>query len=80
MVIAHFMPHTALKGLTPVEKLLKYLAQKALEKKIKNFTGVDDPYEEPEAPELILYSDKETVGESVQKVLDKLEELEYVKM
>jgi adenylylsulfate kinase-like enzyme len=54
--------------------------KKALEKKIKNFTGVDDPYEEPEAPELILYSDKETVGESVQKVLDKLEELEYVKI
>jgi len=59
---------------------VKGMYKKALEKKIKNFTGVDDPYEEPEAPELILYSDKETVGESVQKVLDKLEELEYVKI
>ena len=35
------------------------------EGKIKNFTGVDDPYEEPEHPELIVETDKETITESV---------------
>jgi adenylylsulfate kinase len=54
---------------------VKGMYQKALEGKIKHFTGVDDPYEEPEHPELILYTDTESVEESVQKVLQKLEEL-----
>src|SRR5213080_3940527 len=35
--------------------------------KIKNFTGVDDPYEEPENPELVIETDKETVDESVAR-------------
>ncbi|MHA1408320.1 MAG: hypothetical protein ACTSSG_13195 [Candidatus Heimdallarchaeaceae archaeon] len=37
-----------------------------------------DPYEEPQAPEVICETDKETVEESVQKVLDKMEELGYI--
>ena len=45
---------------------------------IKNFTGIDDPYEEPENPELILDTDKETVEESAQKVLDMLKTLNYI--
>lgn len=48
------------------------------EGKIKNFTGVDDPYEEPEQPELIVETDKETVEVSVQRILTKLEELGYL--
>jgi adenylylsulfate kinase len=52
--------------------------KKAIEGKITHFTGVDDPYEEPEHPELILDTDKETIEESVRKVLNKIEELEYL--
>src|SRR5256714_6410370 len=48
------------------------------EGKIKNFTGVDDPYEEPLHPELIVETDKETVDESVERILAKLVELEYL--
>ncbi len=48
------------------------------EGKIKNFTGVDDPYEEPEHPELVIETDKETLAESVQRVLTKLVELDYL--
>lgn len=48
------------------------------EGKIKNFTGVDDPYEEPENPDLVVETDKETVEESVQKIFAKLEELGYL--
>ncbi len=48
------------------------------EGKIKNFTGVDDPYEEPEHPELVIETDKETVEESVARIFAKLEELGYL--
>jgi adenylyl-sulfate kinase len=48
------------------------------EGKIKNFTGIDDPYEEPEHPELIVETDKETITESVARIFTKLEELGYL--
>src|SRR3989440_4875172 len=48
------------------------------EGKIKNFTGVDDPYEEPERPELVIETDKESVGESVSRIFAKLVELGYL--
>ena len=48
------------------------------EGKIKNFTGVDDPYEEPEHPELVIETNRETVEESVQRIFDKLVELGYL--
>ena len=41
---------------------------------IKDFTGIDAPYEEPETPEIIIDTDKETVDESAEKVLQKLQE------
>ncbi|MBV9713489.1 MAG: adenylyl-sulfate kinase [Ktedonobacteraceae bacterium] len=48
------------------------------EGKIKNFTGVDDPYEEPEHPDLVVETDKETVEESIGRIFAKLEELGYL--
>jgi adenylylsulfate kinase len=57
---------------------VKGMYQKALEGKIKHFTGVDDPYEEPEYPELIVDSDKESIEESITKVMKRLKELEYI--
>ena len=57
---------------------VKGMYKKALAGEIKDFTGVQHPYEEPEKPELVIYSDRETVDESVQKVLKKLEELGYI--
>jgi len=57
---------------------VKGMYQKALDGQIKDFTGVDDPYEEPEHPELIVDTDKESVEESVKKVLQKIEELGYL--
>ena len=39
------------------------------------FTGIDDPYEEPLNPEVIVSTDRETVEESAVKVILKLEEL-----
>jgi adenylylsulfate kinase len=52
--------------------------QKAMKGEIKEFTGISDPYEEPENPEMLLQTDKETLEESVGNVLKKLEELSYL--
>lgn len=62
-----------------IQRDVKGMYKKAIEGKITHFTGVDDPYEEPEHPELILDTDKESVEESVQKVFKKLEELGHLK-
>src|SRR5262245_5868276 len=48
------------------------------EGKIKGFTGVDDPYEEPEYPELVIETDEETVEESVRNIFTRLEDLGYL--
>jgi adenylyl-sulfate kinase len=65
----------------PLEKLVerdtKGLYKKALAGEIDNFTGVNDPYEDPENAEIILETEKETVEESVAKVLRGLEEKGY---
>ena len=61
-----------------VKRDVKGMYKKAREGKITHFTGVDDPYEEPEHPELILDTDKESVDESVQKVLQTLVKLHYI--
>jgi adenylylsulfate kinase len=53
----------------------KGLYKKAREGIIKDFTGVNAPYEEPENPELICDTDIETVEGSAEKVMKKLEEL-----
>jgi len=48
------------------------------EGKLKGFTGVDDPYEEPEQPDLVVETDKETVEQSTGRILARLEELGYL--
>jgi adenylylsulfate kinase len=52
---------------------VKGLYAKALAGEIKGFTGVDDPYEAPEAPEIILHTDQESLAESVAKIITYLE-------
>jgi len=61
-----------------VERDAKGLYKKALAGEIKNFTGVDDPYEPPENPEVVFDSDKEPPEESARKVIAKIEELGYL--
>ena len=54
---------------------VKGLYEKAFAGEIKEFTGVSDPYEEPNAPELVLHTEGESPEESAQRVVAKLEEL-----
>jgi adenylylsulfate kinase len=56
----------------------KGLYKKALAGEIKGFTGVDDPYEVPENPELRVDTMTETPEESLQNVLRTLVKLGYL--
>jgi adenylylsulfate kinase len=60
------------------ERDVKGLYKLVDEGKIKNFTGVDDPYEAPEHPDLVIETNKETVEESVERIFAKLVELGYL--
>ena len=51
----------------------KGLYKKARAGEIKNFTGIDDPYEAPTEPELHLRTDQLSVEEEVRVILEHLE-------
>lgn len=57
---------------------VKGLYAKALRGEIKNFTGVSDPYEAPENPDVVVDSEFETVDQSVAKVLAELAHRGYI--
>lgn len=52
----------------------KGLYKKARAGEIRNFTGIDDPYEAPSAPELHLHSDKQSLSEEIELILAALRE------
>ena len=52
----------------------KGLYKKARAGEIKNFTGIDDPYEAPSKPEIHLRSDQQTLEEEVQEILTVLKD------
>ena len=50
----------------------KGLYAKARRGEIKNFTGIDSPYEAPEKPEILVSTTKRTVDEAVENLLEPL--------
>ncbi len=60
------------------ERDVKGLYKKALAGEIKNFTGISDPYEPPFDPEIKVSSEKETVEESLAKIIGYLEDKNYI--
>lgn len=50
----------------------KKLYEKALEGKIKNFTGIDSPYDIPETPDIIIDTEKYTPDECVSQIVSVL--------
>jgi sulfate adenylyltransferase len=58
---------------TLIERDPKGLYKKAIAGEITGFTGVDDPYEEPESPEIVVHTGTETIDESLHVILDYLE-------
>jgi len=56
----------------------KGLYKKARAGEIKNFTGIDDPYEAPKSPEIHLHTDETTLEQEVQIILDHLTENGFI--
>ena len=50
----------------------KGLYKKARAGEIKGFTGIDDPYEEPLSPEIIIETDKHDIDTCAQQIIDYL--------
>jgi adenylylsulfate kinase len=55
------------------ERDVKGLYAKARAGEIKEFTGVSDPYEPPENPEIVLETEHQTPEESARQIIDYLE-------
>ena len=62
-----------------IERDTKGLYKKALAGEIKEFTGVSDPYEEPESPDVKVHTHEESVEESLEKIWQHLKERGFVK-
>lgn len=60
------------------ERDVKGLYKKALAGEIKNFTGVDDPYEAPLTSEIVVETNLESAEESAARILARLEEMSLV--
>jgi adenylylsulfate kinase len=63
---------------TCAERDVKGLYAKAFSGEIKEFTGVSDPYEAPENPEVICDTENESAEESAQKLLSYLEQRQLI--
>jgi adenylylsulfate kinase-like enzyme len=62
-----------------VRRDVKGLYKKAIAGEIEHFTGVSDPYEAPEKPDVVVDSERETVEESVAKILAELSSRGFLK-
>jgi adenylyl-sulfate kinase len=60
------------------ERDVKGLYKRALAGELKNFTGVDDPYEEPHTAEVVVETDSESPEASADRIIARLEELALV--
>jgi len=54
------------------ERDVKGMYKKARTGEIKNFTGLDDPYEAPQNPDLVVDTEKQSLDESAQSIIDFL--------
>ncbi len=57
---------------------VKGMYAKARAGEIKDFTGIDHPFEEPNEVEIVVETDKQTVEESKEIVLDALNKMGYL--
>jgi len=61
-----------------IRRDVKGLYRKALAGEISSFTGISDPYEPPEQPEITVRTDRTTPEECVTHIVMRLEELGYL--
>lgn len=61
-----------------IERDVKGMYKKAIAGEIPNFTGISDPFEAPQNPDIHLRTDQSTAEECAQIILDKLEAFGYI--
>ena len=61
-----------------IQRDVKGLYAKAINGEIKNFTGISDPYEPPTNPDVVVSTEKETIEESLKKIIDGLQKLRFI--
>jgi adenylylsulfate kinase len=61
-----------------IDRDVKGLYKQAIAGELPSFTGVSDPYEPPDNPELVLETDVMSKEECLQLILDKLQERSYI--
>ncbi len=57
-----------------IQRDVKGLYKKALAGEIQNFTGISDPYEPPQNPDVVVNTHEESIEESVAKIMNHLVE------
>src|ERR1700693_4899563 len=57
-----------------IQRDVKGMYKKALAGEMKNFTGISDPYEPPENPEIVIRTAKENAEQSAGQILSGLEQ------
>jgi len=60
------------------ERDVKGLYKKALAGEIPHFTGVSDPYEPPECPEVVVQTDRDSVEQSLEQILAYLQDQKLI--
>ena len=61
-----------------IDRDVKGLYKKALAGEIPNFTGISDPFEAPENPDIHIRTDQQTPEESAAEIIAQLESLGYI--
>jgi len=61
-----------------IKRDLKGLYKKALSGEIKNFTGISDPYEKPDSPEITVNTSSETIEQSLKIIVNGLIKLGHL--
>lgn len=67
--------HTKCSVEEAVRRDPKGLYEQAKEGKIKNFTGINHPFQEPNNPDIVVDTEANTIAESVSHVLSRLREI-----
>lgn len=63
-----------------IERDPKGLYKKALDGEIKGFTGIDDPYEPPENPEITIDTSVESIDDEIEKIISYITKKGFIEM
>jgi adenylylsulfate kinase len=61
-----------------IQRDVKGLYAKAIRGEINNFTGISDPYEPPVNPDVVVHTERESIEESLMKIMEALASLNYI--